>query len=413
MRVLMAPTPPGGTLPTAVPVAGALSAIDLLAELPVLSTATATTAAATATPAPTATRLVQVAALASETPRPTQTSTPVPTLTPQLAASATLVNQEAVADRPSFVRLFGFTHITQTWNNCGPANLGMALSYFGWQQGQTVIAERLKPGREDKNVSPQELVAFVNENTDLKAITRMGGDLELLKQLLAAELPVIVETGFMPEGFDWLGHYQTVVAYDDLFRRFWLYDSFLGDGEDGAGLTESYRELDNNWKPFNRSFIVVYEPWREAELREILGELASPSAAAEVALARAQAEARADRSDVFAWYNLGTSLARLGRYEEAAVAYDLSRREGTLPWRMTWYQFGPFEAYYHSGRLDDVLALVRVNMANGARYVEETWYWQGRVLQHRGDVTGARNAYSQALQHNRFYTAARDALAEL
>lgn len=413
MRVLMAPTPPGGTLPTAVPVAGALSAIDLLADLPGLPTATSTTAAATATSVPTATRPAQVTALASETPQPTSTPSPAPTLSPSPAAVAHLVSPEAPASRPASVRLSGFTHSTQTWNNCGPANLAMALSYFGWQEGQAVIAESLKPGREDKNVSPQELVAFVNENTEFRAITRMGGDLELLKQLLAAELPVIVETGFMPEGFDWLGHYQTVVAYDDLSRRFWLYDSYLGAGEDGAGLTESYRELDDNWKPFNRSFIVVYEPGREAELREILAGLASPSAAAEIALARAQAEARADRSDVFAWYNMGTSLTRLGRYEEAAVAYDLSRREGSLPWRMTWYQFGPFEAYYHSGRLDDVLALVRVNMANGARYVEETWYWQGRVLQQRGDVTGARNAYSQALQHNRFYSVARDALAEL
>ena len=110
---------------------------------------------------------------------------------------------------------------------------------------------------------------------------------------------------------------------------------------------------------------------------------------------------------------MGTALTRLGRYEEAAVAYDQARREGALPWRMTWYQFGPFEAYYHSGRLDDVLALVRVNMANGARYVEETWYWQGRVLQQRGDVAGARGAYTQSLNLNRFYSAAREALAEL
>ena len=52
-------------------------------------------------------------------------------------------------------------------------------------------------------------------------------------------------------------------------------------------------------------------------------------------------------------------------------------------------------------------------MANGARYVEETWYWQGRVLQQRGDVAGARGAYTQSLNLNRFYSAARAALTEL
>ena len=411
MRALMAPTPPGGTLPTVVPVSGALSPADLLADLPTLSaaTATATLAPATQTALPSATTTNQVASEASAMPRPTVT--PSPTLTSLPAA--TLVSRESVADRPLSVRLDGFTHILQSWNNCGPANLGMALSYYGWSRGQIYIADRLKPGREDKNVSPQELVSFVNEFTEVKALTRMGGDLELIKRLLAAGMPVIVETGFMPEGYDWLGHYQTVVAFDDVSQRFWLYDSYLGIGEDGAGLTESYRELDGNWQHFNRSFIIVYETGRAAALREILGEWAAPSGAAEIALATAREEARADRRDVYAWFNMGTSLTRLGRYEEAAAAYDQARREGALPWRMTWYQFGPFEAYYHSGRLDDVLALVKVNMANGARYVEETWYWQGRVLQQRGDMTGARSAYSQALNLNRFYTAAREALTEL
>ncbi len=311
------------------------------------------------------------------------------------------------------MRLTGFTHIMQSWNNCGPANLAMALSYFGWDRGEKVIADNLKPGREDKNVSPHELVAFVNDSTGLKALTRMGGNLELLRALVSAGFPVIVETGFMPEGYDWLGHYQTIVAYDDVSKQFWLYDSFLGDGANGEGLRESYRELDGNWQPFNRTFIVIYRPEDEAALRSVLGEHASPGAAAEIALASAREEARVNRMDVFAWFNMGTSLTKLGRHEEAAVAYDQSRRTGTLPWRMTWYQFGPFEAYFYSGRLDDVMALVQVNLANGARYVEETWYWQGRVLQERGDLNGARNAYIQALQHNRFHAAARDALAGL
>ena len=415
MRALMAPTPPGGTLPTVVPVAGALSPADLLADLPTLpavfETATSTLVPATYTALPSATSVSRFAGEVSATPRPTVTPSLAPALTPPPAVP--LAIQESATGRPLSVRLDGFTHILQSWNNCGPANLGMALSYYGWSRGQINIAERVKPGREDKNVSPHELVSFVNEFTEVKALTRMGGDLELIKRLLAANMPVIVETGFMPEGYDWLGHYQTVVAYDDVSQRFWLYDSYLGIGEDEAGLTESYRELDANWQPFNRSFIVIYESGREAELRKILGEWAAPSGAAEIALATAREEARADRSDVFAWFNMGTALTRLGRYEEAAVAYDQARREGALPWRMTWYQFGPFEAYYHSGRLDDVLALVRVNMANGARYVEETWYWQGRVLQQRGDVAGARGAYTQSLNLNRFYAAAREALAEL
>ena len=410
MRVLMAPTPPGGTLPTAVPVTGGLSASDLLADL-TLPDATVTEEPDSGTPDPTATtQVIVVAATSSPTPTPTATPLPSPTWT---APPPLLVTQVTESKVPASLRLTGFTHITQTWNNCGPANLAMALSYFGWDRGQIVIADRLKPHREDKNVSPQEMVAFVNEATQVRALTRVGGNVSLLRQLMAADMPVVVETGFTPEGYDWLGHYQTLVAYDDASSTFWLYDSFLGDGENAAGMTESYDELDGNWRPFNRSFIVLYRPDQEAALRRILGDLVTPAGAVEVALQTAQAEARADRQNAFAWFNMGSSLVRLGRHAEAASAFDQARRIGTLPWRTTWYQFGPFEAYFHAGRLDDVQALVNVNMGNGARFVEETWFWQGRVMQQRGDLQGARNAYTQAIQLNRFYEEARAALAAL
>jgi TolA-binding protein len=45
--------------------------------------------------------------------------------------------------------------------------------------------------------------------------------------------------------------------------------------------------------------------------------------------------------------------------------------------------------------------------------VEETYYWQGKVLAAQGDFQGARSAYSRALQHNPRYFAAQDALDQL
>lgn len=428
MRAFMPPTPEGGALPTAIPVEGDISPDDLLAAplgLPTLTTVptTAPTEAAAAIQ-------VEPSATPSPTTAPTQTPTTLPSATPTEApvtdvpvtevalvndTSADISSQGAISipSLPASARMFGFVHTKQTWNNCGPANLTMALSYYGWQRDQSVAAQYLKPDREDKNVNPHEMVQFVNEETDLRGITRMGGDLALLKQLIAAQIPVIIETGYMPEGYDWLGHYQTVVAYDDLQGVFYLYDSYLGSGEVGEGLAETYADLDRNWQHFNRTFIIIYEPHREGEVREILGERADPVRAAEIALEVARQEANQNRRDVFAWFNIGTSLARLDRYDEAAVAYDQARREGSLPWRMTWYQFGPFEAYFNTGRYDDVMALVNVNLTNGAQYVEETYYWQGRVLEAQGDLAGARQAFSRALQHNHRYAEARTALDSL
>lgn len=416
MRVFMPPTPVGGTLPTAQPADSEISPEDLLSAPLGLPTSTLVP-----TSEPTEAVLLQIE------PSATPTSTPLPTNTPTDVPPTEIVAAAVPGDQiqnvsqgivtqpelPDSARMFGFVHTKQTWNNCGPANVTMALSYYGWRRDQSFAAEMLKPDREDKNVNPYELVRFVNEQSNVRAITRMGGDLEMLKRFVAAQMPVIIETGYMPEGYDWLGHYQTVVAYDDLQDLFYLYDSYLGAGEGGEGLAESYTDLDRNWQHFNRTFIVIYEPSREAEVRDILGDRADPIRAAEMALEVARSEARANPRDVFAWFNIGTSLTRLGLYEEAAVAYDKARSEGSLPWRMTWYQFGPFEAYYHSGRYNDVLALVDINLTNGAQYVEETYFWQGRVLEAQGDLSGARQAFNRALQHNYLYTEARDALDSL
>lgn len=415
MRVFLPPTPAGGVLPTSAPPEnGNISPEDLLAAPLLLATSTPTLVS---TQAPT----IQVEASATATLTPTfvpPTATSLPTETPANDAAVVQPTEAAevqisIPARPSSARLFGMTHVKQTWNNCGPANITMALSYFGWRDDQTVAASFLKPNREDKNVNPGEMVAFVNERSQVKAITRIGGSLDMLKDFIAAEFPVIIETGYMPEGYDWIGHYQTIIGYDDLSRVFYLYDSYLGAGESGAGIAEGYDQLDKNWQDFNRTFIVLYYPDRESEVSRILGNRADLTSAAENALAVAQEEARANPQNPFAWFNIGTSLTKLGRYEEAAAAYDQSRRVGVLPWRITWYQHGPFEAYFNAGRLNDVLALVNANLTNGAQYVEETHYWQGKVMAAQGDRTGAINAFRRALNHNPRYAAAQQELNAL
>lgn len=365
----------------------------------------ASTEAPTTAPEPSATPEPEVAAPTTETPAP-RVAVAQPTSTPTTGGTSGL-------SYPTAARLNGFRFEQQTWNNCGPANITMALSYFGWTRDQAFAASFLKPGgREDKNVSPWELVDFVLENTQIRALTRMGGNLNVLKALLANNFPVVIETGYAPEGYDWLGHYQTLVGYDESLGVVWLYDSFLGPGENGEGISESYSYMDDNWKHFNRRFIVLYEPAREATVRQILGDLAEPARAAEMALEVATNEVTANPRDGHAWFNMGTSLTALGEYSRAATAFDRARREG-VPWRMLWYQFEPFEAYYGAGRYDELLSLVNSNLNNGANWVEETHYWQGRAYAAQGRAGEAATAFRNALRYNPRYQAAQAALQEL
>lgn len=430
MEVFLNRPAPDTVLPTAAPQDGSSLSPDDLLNMPLV----ASTVETTATPVPTlAVTQVEsgIGALPTPTLVPTFTPTPLPTLTPtplpptpeppapsapdavsNLTGASVVLADTASLSLPSSARLYGFQHVKQTWNNCGPANITMALSYYGWREDQKVAADYLKPDPEDKNVNPGEMVSFVNERSGVRAITRIGGDITLLKAFLAAQFPLVIETGYMPEGYAWIGHYQTVVGYDDSQRVFYVYDSYLGSGENGEGMAVSYDDFDRNWQAFSRVFIVIYLRERESEVQAILGDRADVTAANELALAVAQEEARANPQNEFAWFNMGTALTKLKRYEQAAAAYDRALQLG-LNFRMLWYQFGPFEAYYNVRRFDDVLALVNANLNGGAQYVEETYYWQGLVFAEQGKLQQARESFSRALMHNPRYTAAQSALNAL
>lgn len=416
MRAFLPPTPSGGMLPTVQPAEGGISPDDLLA-LALPTEEAEVTEVVTEAPTEKA-----VAALPTETPTPSPTPTLPPTEAPTQAPTVAAVQPttppaetttvQQVSNRPASTRMYGFTYVRQGWNNCGPANITMALSHYGWRESQDYAAGILKPVDEDKNVSPGEMVSFVREHTQVSAISRMGGDMDLVKDFIAANIPIIVETGYSLEGEDWLGHYQTVVGYDDAQSAFYVYDSWLGTGSGTDGLLERYSDFDARWQQFNRTFIAIYEKDREGVVQQILGDRADLQTSYEHALEVATAEANANRQNGFAWFNMGTSYTRLGDYERASAAYDRAFQLN-LPFRFLWYQFGPFEAYYNAGRYDEVLALVQNNINSAGNYVEESFYWQGMVYAAQGRNSEASAAFQRAIAQNPNYAAAQQALNEL
>jgi tetratricopeptide (TPR) repeat protein len=173
-----------------------------------------------------------------------------------------------------------------------------------------------------------------------------------------------------------------------------------------------YSDLDSDWQAFNRLFIVIYQPGEESTIRAILGDYWEADQAAEIALETAQEEARANQTNGFAWHNMGSSLVALGRYQEAATAFDLARQSDSLPWRLLWYQFGMFEAYYNVGRYDEVISLAQSNL-NQSPELEESYYWRGLAYAGQGNQGEAASNFRTALSFNPNYTAARNALDNL
>ncbi len=410
-----AETPPP-FVPTPLPTPAGSQPLALLAAAPTVPPdPTATPTAPPLRPA----RLPAMPFAAAESlpdrPTPTATATqmapPSPTPEPTLTAVLSVQSAPEIRD-PGFVQLSGLAHYWQTWNNCGPATLAMNLSYYGLPLTQKQTAAVLKPNWDDKNVSPHEMVAYARSQ-GLSALVRVNGNADLLRRYVDAGIPVLVETWLDHDGG--MGHYRLVVGYDNAAGQWLVYDSYISDGIDPKGpypgIRIPYGEMDRLWRLFNGTYVLVYDAATAAAAQEILGDEADDAVMWQRSLERAQADAAANPGDPFAWFNLGTSLTAQGRYADAASAFDQARVIG-LPWRMLWYQFEPFQAYYEAGRHAELIALADSVIATAGN-IEETFYWRGRALQATGDNDTARAAYQRAVELNSNYIEAQQALTEI
>lgn len=367
--------------------------------------------------------------LAARRPRPEFAPTPLPMATVNVDAfanqllptptAALLTPTPFSTPTPAYeparpaVMLTGFTHMWQTWNNCGPATLATNLSFYGLSLPQTQVASVLKPNRDDKNVNPSEMVAYARAQ-GFQARAFVNGDSERLRLLLSNDLPVLIETWLEERPNDGLGHYRLLVGYDDASREWIVSDSFISKGVDPngpyRGIRAPYDLADPLWAVFNRAYIVVYPEMLAPLVQGIIGPEMSEAAMWQNALQRFQAEIQARPDDPFVWFNLGTTLAAMGHYDQAATAYDQARAIG-LPWRMLWYQFGPFQAYYETGRYQELISLAEATIAAGGE-VEEIYLWKGKALAALNDLAGARQAWQRALELNPTYGEAQAALAQ-
>lgn len=321
-----------------------------------------------------------------------QTSTTIVQLTPSITPTATF------PPLPAQVAMTSPPYEKQTPNNCGPATLSMALHMYGWEGKQSDISDLIKPVSQDRNVNPEELRYYVRTQAGwLNLEYRVGGNINLLKRLLAANYPVIVESvtslnpgdALGPTDDLWAAHYLLITGYDDSVQEFTVHDSYRG-----PDLKISYTQLEAEWKPFNNLFIVMYFPQFEDEMKTLLASDWDPNLNRQNTLTSSLAATATDPNDAFAWFNYGSNLVYFERYEEAALAYDKAREIG-LPLRMFRYQFGPFLAYFHSGRNDDLLVLT--DYARGVTEMsEEAWLWYGYGLYRKGDYDGALKAWQKA-----------------
>ena len=364
---------------------------------------------------PTPTEISPTATEAEITPEPTETeiptATPEPTQTPEPLPSSYLIQ--------------GVKYETQhgIWNYCAPTNLSMAMTYWGWRGQRTDIGPKVKPFNKDKNVMFYELEEYVNEYSDLRSLVRPGGTAELLKRLIVKDYPVVIEKGaFMQEvsgKLSWMGHYNVVTGFDDEKQEWTVEDSYYN-----ANYKVSYKTLEEEWQSFNHQFMVVYPGDHEADVYSILGPYTNKNWANQNALRMADAQIEAAETPeeyFYAYFNRGSSQVELSDFYGAAQSYDMAYNTyypdieaNRRPYRIVWYQTGPYYAYYYCGRYYDVISLAETTLASTQEpYLEESHYWRAMAYNALGEIEKAHDDLETCLQLHPGFTACANLMYEL
>ena len=297
-------------------------------------------------------------------------------------------------------------HVFQTFNNCGPAALSMALSYYGINKSQQELGQDLRPyqniygNNDDKSVTLDELSEKVLEY-NLIPLHRPNGSIELIKQFIVFDIPVITRTRLVEN--DDIGHYRVIKGYDDTALELVQDDSLQGHN-----LKYSYAQFMNLWQMFNYEYLVLVPPNKEHQARIILGEDIDEKVSWKKAVTYAQKELDLNPDDVYARFNLSVALYHVGDYGKAIVEFE--KVENSLPFRTLWYQIEPIQAYFKLGYDKKVFDFTEAIFNNQNKAFSELYSMRGEIYKKQGNIEAARKEFELAVFYNQSLTSAHQLL---
>lgn len=287
-------------------------------------------------------------------------------------------------------------HVFQSFNNCGPATLSMALSYMGVSKTQQELGDILRPyqvpggDNDDKSVTLEE-VAKEAEKYGLISYLRPNGTSDKLKQFIANDIPIVTRTWLKPD--EDIGHYRIVRGYNEIEKIFIQDDSLQG-----KDLSYTYSDFDEIWRTFNYEYLVIVSPDKKEIVERILGEELNEQKAWENAKIRIESEIQKDPSN----WHLIFALSRIKYYlkDYNGSVEDFNKVENLLSFRTLWYQIEPIRSIYETGEYDRVLLITDKILNNHNRAFSELYIIRGDIIRSRGNLEDARSEYQKALQYN-------------
>ncbi|MFN8481763.1 MAG: C39 family peptidase [Anaerolineae bacterium] len=294
-------------------------------------------------------------------------------------------------------------HFWQSRNNCGPTSVAMAASVFGIAVDPEAARRILRPEPESIGMDPIRVPGYV-QGLGLAARPRVNGDLDTLRRLIAADVPVIV--------LQWLtlsqpiDHYRLVVGYDTAARVLLVNDSTYG-----AYLRVPEDEFLTLWSPGGRQYIPVYRPQQADRVAAVVGGDWEDTPMYRRAFDTALKDLQQSPNDPWIWSRLGTYAYFLNNPRTAITcwrtAWDLGLPEAevVIPGRLALAELNLSE--YTSALAYGQMGLTRSPSAAGLYYVI------GRAYAGIGAASQASDSYRRALQLEPGFSPAKSGLEML
>ena len=311
--------------------------------------------------------------------------------------TATLPDIDVVIKEPgSYAQLKNNFHVYQTFNNCGPATLSMALKWYGINAPQEELASKMRPyqhpkgDNDDKTIFTYEFVDWAKEY-GVEAVGRVNGDINLIKRFISNGFPVVVKT-WLKQGED-IGHFRFVTGYDEEKQIIYFDDSY-----DGPNEKIKYYDFLSLWQPFNYSYIVLYQKNSEPVVKKIIGQDWDERVSYQNALIRAEKESEKDSTNIYPLFNISTTSYNLGNYEKSVEAYE--EVQDRFPRRMLWYQIEPIKSYFELKDYDKVFEITGNILENGNRAFSELYFIRGEIYLAQGLDEKAKEQFDLAIKYN-------------
>jgi tetratricopeptide (TPR) repeat protein len=297
---------------------------------------------------------------------------------------------------PTFKVLENDYHIIQSFNNCGPASLSMALSYYGIEKSQEELGQSLRPyqnpqgDNDDKSVDMEEL-ANQAKKYGLIPYHRMNGDISLLKQFIANGFPILTQTWLHLD--EDIGHYRIIKGYDDNLEEVIQDDSY-----EGRNIHFSYDTFMQLWEKYNYEYLILVPKDKQQLAENILGENVDEQVSWENARKHSANILSKQPNDIYARFNLSVALYHLNDYKGSVREYE--KIAGQLPFRTLWYQIEPIQAYYSLGDYTKVFEITDSILNNQNSAFSELYILRGNIYKKQGNQDAAKAEYEKAVYYN-------------